>query len=117
MNQEYDVLFFVEIRTKMTNQVIIRRTPAIDWNDALRKARTMVTQMFPEDPMADRVFHHVGTGIYTFVARNDLGDLVLMRPIAVANADDTFCPSVTEGGLQQFFEACTGGSHDSRPAA
>jgi hypothetical protein len=60
---------------------VIKRHDAQSATNALRKAQELAMSMFPEDPMSSRTFN---TGRYVYTNKNDLGDLVVIRPFMEA---------------------------------
>jgi hypothetical protein len=56
---------------------VIKRHDSEGINHSLKIAQELAVAMFPEDPMAARTFR---SGRFVYTNRNDLGDLVVIRP-------------------------------------
>lgn len=69
--------FFVEVSTETPETTVVNRIPAKDWAECVQVARELTTNMFYDDPMAERVFHN---GLYKFEGENDLGHMVKIIP-------------------------------------
>lgn len=71
--------YFVEVTVQSNGALITKHEPARDWNGALVLAQNLAVKMFPEDPMASRLFR---AGRYAYTNRNDFGEPVIIRPVA-----------------------------------
>ncbi len=74
MNYCVETITIVSGRHQLTH-----RTEGRSYNDCLTLAQEQARSMFPEDPMSIRTFR---AGRVMYVNRNDLGDLVMIRPMA-----------------------------------
>jgi hypothetical protein len=77
--------FYVEVRVHKPDSVVVKYEPTRDWIHSLQVARDMAVAMFYDDPMTQRVFHN---GRFTYANRNDLGDVVTIRPVVECMGDE-----------------------------